>query len=205
MKRCLSLVFATAVIGCQQKVDAPPNPDSYVSKSIVLKDVTTGEKPSAALKAGYNANWTYFGEKRVVQHTTDQAGVVTKIVFNLGSSWDGRQLQEELEKKLTEENGRNIRFDCREKEVSLALMDGLRVTETTCTVRSDAQLLTLKRVFPVYEADARKYPTMRILYDKTEVSLLATDLEKARVLTDDARAFRNAPEKHKTRRNETSD
>lgn len=63
MKIFMLLVTAGLLAGCNAKQAPAPNVDAIVPGKIVLKDVTTGEKPSAALHAGYRAEWTYFGEK----------------------------------------------------------------------------------------------------------------------------------------------
>lgn len=184
------LVTAGLLAGCNAKQAPAPNVDAIVPGKIVLKDVTTGEKPSAALHAGYRAEWTYFGEKRVVQHVTDDAGLVTSINFGMGSNLDGQELQRELERKLSAEHGRKVAFDCRAQLLRLTTVGDMPVTETRCTLRSATQLLTIRRVRPNRQSDVNGHEGLRIAFDKTEVTLEETGLERAPVNAERSRSER---------------
>jgi len=200
MKAVLPFIAVGLLTACDPQAPLPPNPDSIVKKKIVLKDITTAEKPGAVLNAGYRADWSYFGEKRTVQYTLDNAGLVTTIKFKLGSDWDGQQLQHELERKFSEENGKNVTFDCRAESKRIALLEDMAVTETHCTIRSDTQILSLKRIHPKYDGDAQKFPNLRIIYDTTEVLLEDNSLENGRLEAERARSdedFRKRQEKAK--------
>lgn len=184
--KLLGLVIAGALLcGCKAKTITPThNPDSIVTKKIFLKDITTGVAPGAALTASYGTEWSYFGEKRIVEYTAGPTGLVTSIKFNLNSEFAGQQLQNLLEKKLSEENGKKVAFDCLTSFHRLAVLDNMDVTQELCTVRSDTQTMTIKRVRPTNERDAHKYPTLSILYDNTEVMLTEPALDAARIAAD---------------------
>lgn len=188
MKILILLLAAGLLSGCKPKSAAPSSPDSMVAQKIFLKDVTTGEKPSTALHAGYHAEWSYFGEKRAVHHTTNDAGLVTTIRFNVGTDFDGQRLQEALEQKLTEETGRKVAFDCRTQPRHLAAVDNLAVTETLCTLRSATQKLTLKRQRPDNPSDTEKYGNLRIIFDTADLTLEDTSLEDARQAAERAKS-----------------
>ena len=190
MKTFMFLVAAGLLAGCKAKQEPAPNLDAVVPGKIVLKDVTTGEKPSAALHAGYRAEWTYFGEKRVVQHVTNDAGLVTSISFGLGSDLDGQVLQRELEQKLSAEHGRKVAFDCRAQLLRLATVGDIPVTETRCTLRSATQLLTIRRVRFDRQSDVYGHEGLRMAFDRTEVKLEETGLERARVDADRSKSDR---------------
>lgn len=187
--RTLLLIAAMWLSGCQPDVNPVPNPDSFVAKKIVLKDISTGRPPG-------DREWSYFGEKRWVEYTVNTAGVVTKLKFSVGSAWDGMRLQEVLEKKLTEENGTKVAFDCRAESNRLELLNDMAVTETICTVRSGTQILTIQRVHPRYEGDAQKFPNLRMVYDATNVLLEDIKLENDRIKLENAKFEEESKQRH---------
>jgi hypothetical protein len=180
LKIVIFLLAAGLLSGCKPKSVQQLSPDSVVPQTIVLKDVTTGGKPGVALQAGSRSEWSYFGEKRTVSYTTDDAGRVTTIRFSVGTDMDGRRLQEALEKKLSDEHRRRVAFECRAQPRRLAAVDNLAVTDTYCTLRSPTQKLTIKRQRPDNPVDTEKYGNLRIIFDSADVTLEETAMEEAR-------------------------
>lgn len=199
MRLAIAFIFIASVLGCTPEAQVVETPimASVLTRKIFLKDVTTGQRLDEKSTKRLRTRWSFFGAERgvIVQQTSD--GVVTSVKFDVGSSSDGAELQSELEKKFSQENGTKVLFNCNYEDKRVSLLDNMPTTQKLCTLTSGSQVLSLKHV---YTRDAQaevKFPNAKVLYDSTEVQLVDTELESARIASDE-KAYSDAMQRKRS-------
>lgn len=181
-----ALVLAS-LLGCSEKKNNEVlSEESKVGQPIHLKGITTGVKPGKEFDDGYLGHWSFFGHDRLTSYKLHN-GLVYSFEASLGDSYEGSQLKDELEKKLTAENGRAIKFTCNSENSTLSFLKDMAVTNEDCRVEHDNQVLTIHRVFPRYAGASRDFPNLTVVYDHSTISLVDTKMVlESKAVDDDA-------------------
>lgn len=147
-----SLFTLAALLGCtdntssQATVAQAKTPTVIpLEKSITLKDLAIG-KPIKSIKAAkkfsdnmYMFDYEYFGERRSIRATTNDAGLITKYEITFGRGFDS--LKSALEEKLSADNARQAIFECSSNKIK---PDSSAKLETrVCKIASQNEVLKI--------------------------------------------------------------
>jgi hypothetical protein len=179
--------------------------ENVVDKKIHLKDLTTGvsinEKPFPKLiYKGYGRalfDYEYYGEKRNFSTEINDKDLVYRISVSL--SYVGDDIVGLVEKKLSEDNGRNIKFKC---EISVIDLEKFGINRSEletkrCTVRGVDQILVIKQSKPKGAAAA-----LRLDLTSTSLELVDERIEKEVVERKLDKASRDYNERQKKARSD---
>lgn len=194
MIRGLMFIAALSLTACgpSSSVPAAPKVTSFTSNPIYLKELTTGIVLADELKKnkqlrqdlvslGQNLyNMSYFGETHLLEITPDSQGRVMSIKFMLGS-YVPYSLRGAITDKLSETNGKPIRFDCSTKATAML---SVPFKEELCVITHGTQRLELETNEPadrrpahISEVDWARLKSVKLTLKDTK--LLSAHKEEA--------------------------
>lgn len=173
--------------GCSDQAEpAPPVQEqvklNVVDKAISLKDLTTGvvydakslPKPNFKFEGNRRFKYQYFGESRDTSIWVTDKNIIYDIEIDLGMS--APSLLNEIEAKLTQDNGRQVKFSCTVSAESLeplGIKDS-KVESKTCTIVGKSQELIVRIQTPTGTA-----AVTRIDLNRGRIRLKDTSIEAA--------------------------